>query len=153
MELQSKILERHSTFKVMPAPNHTSPETFKLSSSTMLGIDLKRLKKLATCKGNKFSYIYKEMSQVGGINLNLFELRSQFNCRIRRICPSWISDHIAIIREVVQIRLLRPNADVTNILFSNHGNVKPILGKIENSPGQEGDLMLLLLEGIEIEEH
>lgn len=38
-----------STFRVIPAPNQTSPVTFKLSRSMMLGIDLNRLKKLSTC--------------------------------------------------------------------------------------------------------
>ena len=39
----------------MPEPNQTSPETFKLSSSTMLGIDLKRPRKHPTCH-----YVKKE---------------------------------------------------------------------------------------------
>ena len=37
------------TLSVIPEPNQTSPETFKLSSSTMLGMDLNRARKLATC--------------------------------------------------------------------------------------------------------
>jgi hypothetical protein len=42
-----------NTLRVILAPNHTSPATLRLSSSMMLGIDLNRLKKLATCQEEK----------------------------------------------------------------------------------------------------
>lgn len=35
--------------RTTPEPNQTSPETLRLSSSTILGMDLNRLRKLATC--------------------------------------------------------------------------------------------------------
>lgn len=37
------------TLRTTEEPNETSPDTLRLSSSTILGIDLNRLRKLDTC--------------------------------------------------------------------------------------------------------
>jgi len=48
MAIKEKPCSHKFTLSVIPEPNQTSPETFKLSSSTMLGMDLNRARKLAT---------------------------------------------------------------------------------------------------------
>jgi len=50
MAIEEKACSHKFTLSVIPEPNQTSPETFKLSSSTMLGMDLNRARKLATYK-------------------------------------------------------------------------------------------------------
>jgi hypothetical protein len=47
-ELRKHPITREFTLSVIPEPKETSPETFKVSSSTILGIDLNRARKLAT---------------------------------------------------------------------------------------------------------
>jgi len=48
MAIEEKACSHKFTLSVIPEPNQTSPETFKLSRSTMLGMDLNRARKLAT---------------------------------------------------------------------------------------------------------
>lgn len=48
------------TLRTTPAPNHTSPDTLRLSSSRMLGMDLNRLKKLPTYKERNDHNHYQE---------------------------------------------------------------------------------------------
>lgn len=54
---KEKTSDHKLTFSVIPEPNQTSPETFKLSSSTMLGMDLNRARKLATYLAEGGNYL------------------------------------------------------------------------------------------------
>lgn len=99
------------TFRTMPAPNHTSPTTLRLSSSMMLGIDLNRLKKLATYKERKDHRHYQEAStlnrhKITMLNIHLLKLRAQFNRRICRIFSCCVPDNKAIFYSI-EVRLQR----------------------------------------------
>lgn len=74
--------KRMRTFKVIPVPNHTSPDTFKLSSSMILGMDLKRVwtsltweRKQLTPLLNKWK-LKIDLRQSKLINLYLHKFRS-----------------------------------------------------------------------------
>jgi len=99
-----------NTLRVTLAPNHTSPATLRLSSSIMLGIDLNRLKKLATCQEEKKiknnNNKRKKLPRILDYQILFYLLKfwPQFDRRICRICSSWISDDKAI-NYSVKIRL------------------------------------------------
>jgi len=59
MAIKEKPCSHKFTLSVIPEPNQTSPETFKLSSSTMLGMDLNRARKLATYKLSEEKIFYQ----------------------------------------------------------------------------------------------
>lgn len=96
------IQDKPITLRLMPAPNQTSPDTFRLMSSIMLGIDLNLLKKLPTYRHhNKSVIIPKDVMEISlQVNLHLLKLRAQFNWRIRGICSSLVSDNKTIFQSI-----------------------------------------------------
>lgn len=113
-----------STLSTTPEPNETSPETFKLSSSTMLGIDLKRARKLATYNSSEknhksqphssffhdsrvssMQFLYRLIDKILMIKMAyLFELRTKLNWRVRWLHSGWVADDVAI-DQGIEIRL------------------------------------------------